>query len=421
MRFIHCADLHLDSPLRGLNHYEGAPVEQMRAATRHAFINVINLTLEREADCLLIAGDVFDGDWKDFNTGLFFANQLRRLTEVGIKIFIVLGNHDALGNMTRRVPWPKGTHLFRADKVETVVDEKLGLAVHGQSFAESAVMVDLAQHYPVNRPGFLNVGLLHTALSGREGHAPYAPTTVNVLSEKGYDYWALGHVHTREIISEKPWIVFPGNTQGRHARETGAKGCLVVEGDAEDGIRSVEFVATDVARWFDVQLDVTALSHLDELQLAVQTVVREAVRETDERLLALRLTLRGRTALHSQLVNRTDSLRADLCAWLNEASAGLAWLEKISLRVDAPLDLAVLARRDDPFGLLVRMLDELSHNPDQLNRLAHTATEELEQRIPPELRDDPGLNGLSRDEVHQEALILARERLLAHLSLEGTP
>ena len=421
MRFIHCADLHLDSPLRGLERYEGAPVHEMRQATRRSFVNIVDLALEREADCLLIAGDVFDADWLDFNTGLFFANQLRRLADAQIRVFIVRGNHDALSKISKAIPLPGNTHVFKASKPETIVVEALGLAIHGQSFADGAVAEDLAARYPDAVPGLLNIGLLHTALSGREGHETYAPTSAERLAAKGYHYWALGHVHAREIVRENPWIVFPGNPQGRHAREPGAKGCMVVEGGAEEGIRSVEFVATDVARWFQLSLDASAWITPDELQAAVQQAVRALAQAAGDRLLAVRLAVTGRTPLHGRLVENPGQFRAEACAWLNEASAGMAWLEKLTLELSAPLDLAALAERDDPFGLLVRRLDELAADPQALAALAEPALHELGQKIPAELRErDPLLQPLAA-EVLAEALAAARGRLLAAISVEAAP
>lgn len=419
MRFVHCADLHLDSPLRGLERYEGAPAQDMREATRRSFANVVDLALEREADFVLVAGDVFDGDWLDFNTGLFFANQMRRLADAGIRAFIVRGNHDALSKISKAVSLPGNVHLFKSARPATIVDEGLGVAIHGQSFATGVVTDDLAAQYPAAHSGLLNIGLLHTALAGRIGHEPYAPTTPERLAGKGYHYWALGHVHTREVVAEGPWIVFPGNTQGRHAREVGAKGCMVVEGDADVGIRSVEFVPTDVARWQHLAIDATDAMNLDDLQARVHQAVRRAVQESGDRLLALRLSIGGQTPLHGRLASSPESFRVEACAWLNEAAGGAAWLEKIRLSVSAPLDLEALAGRDDPFGTLVRRLDEIAAQPEALLKLAETALGELEQKIPGELRErDPWLKPLS-PEVRAEALAAARERLLAAISREG--
>lgn len=421
MRFIHCADLHLDSPLRGLERYEGAPMQDMREATRRSFGNVVDLALEREVDVVVIAGDVFDGDWLDFNTGLFFANQLRRLADAEIRAFIVRGNHDALSKISKAVTLPKNVHVFKTTKPCSVIDKDVGFAIHGQSFATGVVTDDLAAQYPDAHPGLLNIGLLHTALAGREGHEPYAPTTPERLAAKGYHYWALGHVHTREIVQQNPWIVFSGNTQGRHARELGAKGCMVVEGDADAGIRSVEFVATDVARWQHLTVDATEVINQDDLQAVVQHALRDALQDSGDRLLAVRLSIGGRTPLHGALVGNPASFRAEVCAWLNEASGGTAWLEKIRLSVSAPLDLDALAARDDPFGILLRRLDELAADPQALARLAEAALAELELKIPAELRERDALLRPLSEEVRAEALASARERLLAAISLEGAP
>ena len=413
MRFIHCADIHLDSPLRGLELYEGAPADEMRHATRRAFANIVDLAIERTADCVLIAGDIFDGDWPDFNTGLYFAAQLRRLAAADIRVFLCYGNHDALSRLTRSVPLPQNVCSFPANRPATQVLEDLGVAIHGQSFASEAVTSDLAAAYPAPRSGLLNIGVLHTALAGREGHQPYAPTTAQRLADKGYDYWALGHVHTREIVRQSPWIVFPGNTQGRHARETGARGCMLVDAEPAIGIRSVEFVATDVARWQLLDIDIAGMASADELHAAVHDRVRALQAAADERLLAIRLTLAGRGPLHGLLVSDREALRAQLAASVGEASAGRAWLEKVRIRVTAPLDLARLAGRDDPIGLLLRSLDSLAADPAALQSLAEAVLADLGQKLPPELRGADAAWALDSDAALGDALASARERLLA--------
>lgn len=421
MRFIHCADIHLDSPLRGLELYDGAPAEEMRHATRRAFANVVDLAIERSADFVLIAGDIFDGDWPDFNTGLYFASQLRRLAGADIRVFLSYGNHDAVSKLTRSVPLPKNVFSFPANRPATEVIESLGVAIHGQSFATEAVTTDLSAAYPAPRAGLLNIGVLHTALSGREGHQPYAPTTADRLSDKGYDYWALGHVHNREIVRQSPWIVFPGNTQGRHARETGAKGCMVVEAEVGVGIRSVEFVATDVARWHHLAIDIAALASADELHAAVQAAVRAVQVLAEERILALRLTLAGRGPLHHAIVSNREAIRAQLAASIGEASAGRAWLEKVRIKVTAPLDLPRLAERDDPIGLLIRSIESLEADPVMLQSLAESVLSDLGQKLPAELRGSDSAWALDSPEAMADALAHARERLLAAIAAEDTP
>lgn len=275
MKLVHAADIHLDSPLRGLDRYDGAPSADLRVATRRAFVNLVDHCLEERVDALLLAGDVYDGDWQDFNTGLFFVKQLARLREAGIRVWAVLGNHDAASVITRRLKLPENVTLLSHDAPQTSVDERLGLAVHGQSFAKRDVGEDLAAAYPRALPGLLNVGLLHTALAGRPEHAPYAPTTSDRLASKGYAYWALGHVHRAEVVSRDPWIVFPGNLQGRSVRETGEKGFVVVTAEGTE-VRSVEPVAADVARWHDLSVDVSPARNPDDAATLVQRALEAA-------------------------------------------------------------------------------------------------------------------------------------------------
>lgn len=246
-KFLHAADIHLDSPLLRLDVYEGAPAADIRGATRRAFENLVQTALAETVDFVLLAGDVYDGNWKDYNTGLHFASRLARLREAGIPVLLAAGNHDAASSISRSLRLPDSVRVFPHDRPATVVLEPVNVAVHGQGFGTPAVRVDLSRGYPPPVPGCFNVGLLHTAVNGREGHEPYAPCTLAALREKGYDYWALGHVHQHEVLSEAPLVVFPGNTQGRHARETGPKECVLVTVDDADRT-AVDFRPLDIVR-----------------------------------------------------------------------------------------------------------------------------------------------------------------------------
>ena len=263
-KFLHAADIHLDSSLHGLERYDGAPVEEIRSATRRAFDNLIELAIDQKVAFVLLAGDLYDGDWKDYNTGLYFMQRMARLREAGIKVFMVAGNHDAASQITKSLRLPDNVTLFAAQSPEQVILQDLNVVIHGQSFARRAVTDDISLAYPQGNSQQFNIGLLHTCLDGKPGHEPYAPCTVDGLRSKGYKYWALGHVHQREVVSQDPWIIFPGNIQGRHIRETGSKGCTLVTVDNAEVV-NVEHHKLDVMRWFFCELDVSGIDTVYEL------------------------------------------------------------------------------------------------------------------------------------------------------------
>lgn len=262
--FIHAADLHIDSPLRGLARHADAPVDELRSATRLATENLVSLALEEAVDFVLIAGDIFDGDWQDMSTGLFFNRQMARLAQAGIRVYMIRGNHDARSVITSKLQLPDNVVDFPTSKPATEELSNLPVAIHGMGFAKRHVEQNLVPDYPDALSGKFNIGLLHTSLAGSDQHDTYAPCTLSELTEFGYDYWALGHIHKREILSSDPHVVFSGNIQGRHIRETGPRGCYLVQVDAEFNC-STQFHSLDVLHWFHIEVDVGGLS--DESQV----------------------------------------------------------------------------------------------------------------------------------------------------------
>ena len=261
--FLHAADLHIDSPLESLGAKDPAIAALFARAGRAAVEALIRETIDSEAKFLVIAGDIFDGDWKDVSTGLFFVRQVSELHRAKIPTFVVKGNHDAESVMSRALPYPDSVHVFSAARAESRIIEELRVALHGRSFAQRGAADDFVSTYPARREGFLNIGVLHTSLDGVRGHDFYAPCTLADLTRYGYDYWALGHIHAAEIVSRDPYVVFPGNLQGRSPREIGAKGAMRVTVD--DGrIVAVEPIALDAARWAHEFVDVSGVSDDDE-------------------------------------------------------------------------------------------------------------------------------------------------------------
>ena len=213
-RFLHAADLHLDSPLRGLARYEAAPLDTLRSASRRAFVNLVDLAIAERVAFVLLVGDLYDGDWKDYSTGIFLSRHVGRLRDQGIPVFAVAGNHDAANKITHALELPTNMRMFKTRKPESVKVDGLNVVIHGQGFETQHVTQNLAADYPPAHPGAFNIGMLHTSLDGRQDHANYAPCSMEDLRARGYQYWALGHVHAREIVATDPWVVYPGCTQG---------------------------------------------------------------------------------------------------------------------------------------------------------------------------------------------------------------
>lgn len=407
MKFIHAADIHLDSPLRGLQQYPGAPAAELRSATRHALRNLTRLCLEERVDFLLIAGDVYDGDWTDISTGLFFASQMSLLREAAIRVFIIRGNHDAASQITSRLTLPQNVFEFPTKEPDTVVIEELGVAVHGQSFPTRAVTTDLVARYPLAIGGCFNIGLLHTSADGREGHEPYAPCTISGMRSRGYDYWALGHVHQREVLCQDPWIVFPGNLQGRHARERGVKGCTLIT-TVDHQIASVEHRALDVARWCECVVDADGADDLDKLLDRTRRALMLESEVAEERLLAVRLVVEGICGAHRQLVADHEQFTNECRAVASDVGCGRIWIEGTRLHTRTPLDLDELAKHDDPLGDLVRFTRALPGDQVSMSELV-AQFKPLQHKLPLELRrgddditlDDPSAIAALLPEVEQ--------------------
>lgn len=415
-KFLHSADLHLDSALRGLERYEGAPVDQLRGATRRAFENLVDLAIDEAVAFVLLAGDLYDGTWRDYNTGLFFMHQMSRLQEAGIRAFVVYGNHDAESRMTKQLRLPDNVHRFRPRQPETYADDDLGVAVHGQSFHRPDEESDLSARYPDFRPGWFNIGMLHTAAEGREGHARYAPTTVDYLANKGYDYWALGHVHKREILRQEPWIVFPGNIQGRHIRETGAKGCTLVTVDNGRVLR-VEHRDLDVLRWARCTVNADGARTGADVVDRVARAVEDALAASQGRPTAMRLVVSGACQAHGDMASARDRWQGEIRAAATAASSSEAWIEKIVLETRSGASVAELAdliNRDDALSGLMRSIQEMRAGEAQVAEMMALFTE-LQAKLPQDLRAGEDALDLRQPATVQAAVEDAKEILISRL------
>ena len=352
MRFVHAADIHLDSPLAGMARRDPDLQRMAADCTREGFRNAVGVAIEQNADFMLIAGDLYDTGQRNYECGLFFATMMR---ELGRPCVMIRGNHDSAATITRSLQPPPNVRLLPDDAPGTVILPECGAAIHGQSFAARAEANDLADGYKPAIPGLFNIGLLHSSIENPGEHAAYAPCRIETLINKRYDYWALGHIHTRTTLRDRPFIHFPGNTQGRHVRETGPRGVSVV--DVVDGVaREPVFHETGVLRWAMAEVDVQGASTFEEAVLRVRFQLATVRHEAEGRPIIVRVVLAGATPLHHALLASPARLDAECRAAAADTGPDV-YVERVQLRTRpaedgtadlAPLEQAVRATLADP-------------------------------------------------------------------------
>ncbi|MGO4437546.1 metallophosphoesterase family protein [Rhizobium sp. RAF56] len=330
-RFIHAADLHLGSPFQGLSLKDADVAAVFVEASRKAFSVLVGKAIEVGVDFFVIAGDVYDGDWKDNKIGLFFNREMARLERAGIPVYLLRGNHDAASVITKTITLPANVHEFPTAKPGSFQLKGIRVALHGQGFADRSANDNLALAYPPPETGWFNIGVLHTSLTGREPHAPYAPCSIEDLRSRGYDYWALGHVHEYEEVAVDPPIIFPGNIQGRSIRERGAKGAILVS--VVDGRVTHERLIVDEARFAQMDLAVTREDDQPAILRRVEEGARTVLMGAEGRPVALRVRIAGETPLYREIVANRQQWRDEVQAACHRAGGDI-WLEKLELRLE---------------------------------------------------------------------------------------
>ena len=379
----------------------GEFAERVDEASRRAFDNLVELAIAEECRFVIFAGDIFDGDLRNMRTGLFFVSRVRRLTDVGINVFMVLGNHDAEHAFIRKLDFGPNVEVFSAKKAETVQLADVGVALHGRSFPRADLTDNIAREYPAPVDGLFNIGVLHTACEGREGpHARYAPCSLEQLVNHGYQYWALGHVHGTDVLNEHPFVVYPGNLQGRHPRETGPKGAMIVT--VSDGmVVDLEHHALDSVRWASVEVDATPASAFSDVVDALGAALRAAFTEADGRALAVRLTIVGTSPFSGELELRQHELR-DRAFEIAASISDDLWIERVRASVAAPAAAPTLDH--SLAGLIVGEIAAIGE--EEIRARLDKTLNEIRDKLPPGARADLLFERL-REEAPSQARAIA--------------
>lgn len=419
-QFLHSGDIHLDSPLKGLAGQDGPAAELIRTATRQALSNLIDLAIEQEVAFVIIAGDLYDGDWRDYQTGLFFVRQMGRLANAQIPVFLIWGNHDAESQITRRLNLPDNVKVFSSRKAQTLKLDDWAVAIHGQSFKQRDVTDNLVLAYPAPAPGYFNIGVLHTGLGGMGGHANYAPCSMDDLVNKGYDYWALAHVHQGAVLHERPHVVFCGNLQGRNIRETGPKGACIVS--VKDGaVDEISTVHCSVVHWARLNVPADTAEHLNDVVDDMREAIAHAAAADEAgQLLACRIEITGRTALHAQLPAAIEQLTAEAHAAALGLGETAAWVERVVINTEPLVDPSRTALRADALGDLQQIVEDAASEGSLIAQV-EGAFADLVRKLPHDLRADlesGALMDLSNGD-YKSLIERAGHELLAQLEADG--
>ncbi|KAA3448564.1 DNA repair exonuclease [Mesorhizobium sp. SARCC-RB16n] len=335
-RFVHTADIHLDSPLRSLALRNPEVAELVGDASRQAFTAIVDLCLAECVDALVIAGDLYDGDQTSMKTARFLGSQMTRLHQAGIRVYMIRGNHDAMSRITKQLVLPDTVTTF-GGRSQLVIQSGAGVdvAFHGLSFASPKAPESLLPKYAGPQDGAANIGLMHTSLAGSPGHDVYAPCSVADLHGHGFDYWALGHIHVRQVYSGASTLVMPGIPQGRDINEAGEKSVTLVT-IRDDRSVEIEERLTSVAQFARVSVDLTGGLEWSEAVARIRAGLEQSREATRSRYLVARLGLIGTSALSWALIRDRDLVVAE--AEQAAEQVGDTWVEKVELALSNPED-----------------------------------------------------------------------------------
>lgn len=333
-RFVHSADIHLDSPLRSLALRNPELAELVGDASRQAFISIVDLCLGERVDALVIAGDLYDGDQTSMKTARFLASQMTRLHQAGIRVYMIRGNHDAMSRISKQLVLPDMVTIF-GGRAQSVIQSGAGVdvAFHGLSFANPKAPESLLPKYAGPHEGVANIGIMHTSLAGSPGHDVYAPSSVAELQGHGFDYWALGHIHVRQVYPGASMLVMPGIPQGRDINEAGEKSATLVTIGADRTI-DIEERLTSVAQFERVSVDLTGASEWSEAVARIRSGLEQSRAAARSRYLVARLSLSGTSPLSWTMIRDRDLAVAE--AEQAAEQVGNTWVEKVELALSAP-------------------------------------------------------------------------------------
>ncbi len=409
-RFIHTSDLHLDAPLRSLALKDPDLFELVGTATRLALERIVDICIEEQVNALFIPGDLYDGDLRSMKTAAYLIHQMERLNDENILVFMVRGNHDAESVITKELVFPPNVNVFSGHGGVERIDE-FEVAVHGVSFAKPHAPESLLPKYGPPVSGWFNIGLLHTSLAGAEGHDDYAPCSVKDLQSHGYDYWALGHVHKRQVHADKPYVVMPGMPQGRDIGETGPKSLTLVTVD--NGIVTLEERQTSIVEFNRVSCSLDGETDWRDAVKRITAILKEAEVHSSKHNV-LRISLEGKTPLAWQVRRDNDLLVEQVRE--TAQSIGSVWVEKIENLLTLPETEKNAGNAQQELRSIMQELSDEASFSEQSIQVA----DEFIGSLPPEVRSEFGGTETARAEIITALLAEGVEDISARMLNDNT-
>lgn len=306
VKFLHCADLHLDSPFASKQYLSPNILKDVENSAYESFKKIVDLALREEVDFMIIIGDLFDSENRTLKSEVFLKQQFERLNKEQIFVYIVHGNHDPLSDSLVS-EWPQNVTVFsnQVETYQTITKNGENVHLHGFSYQHNESYENKIDEYPTSEShSIVNIGLLHGTYSKSGVSERYTEFRLEDLNAKLYHYWALGHIHKRQQLNDLPQIHYAGNIQGRHFNEQGEKGCLIAEGDHVE--LHTRFVPTQFIRFESANIETDQIDqhHLYEMIQAF----KDSVRPQGRAFYRLRLDVHGDERIDPQTLVQLNEM-----------------------------------------------------------------------------------------------------------------
>lgn len=415
VKFIHTSDLHLDTPFKSLSNWNPELAARLKDATFKSFRKIVDLCISERVDFLIIAGDTFDSENKSLAAQLRFVKELKRLSDKGIPTYLVCGNHDPLSSWLENLELPENVYRYGSVEVESNTFQKNGKPVadvHGISFQNKTVTKNLVKKYKLRSdPAPISIAIMHGTVGSSGQHENYAPFKVDDIAGKGFDYWALGHIHKTQIVRDvNPTIVYPGNPQGRDFGETGAKGCYLVE-ITENSKPKTKFIPTQLIRFEEVDVDITGEDKIDALPQRLEKAIGEIADYDENSSYILRVRFTGRTSLHKQLTEPGET--GHLLELFNEEQLNLSaftWIDSIEISTKPNLDIDQIKKGAAFPAEILKAIDSYEFDQDKFIDLIKSLEEELVNAQAK--REIAGLSTKEQDQILEKIKWILLDQLM---------